>query len=132
MQPVMGAVVLLAAAPAPSGFYDDGLGRFLISPGFGGVAVLVGGALAFFAARRSSADTRARTAIDAETARQERWWATLTWIYDRATAEREQARLTTTLALDLLDRLSDQAHTEVEYESVLGLIEAFTDERQEP
>lgn len=140
-------LVLAAASTASSasGFYDGGLGRFLISPGFGGVAVLVGGALAYVAARRQSGDTRARTAderakasqerADAlaretegrEVVRQERWWATLTWVYDRATAERSRARLTADLAQGLFDKLLDQAHTEVEIEVVIGLFDLFDD-----
>ena len=124
----MAAVALLTAAAEPSGFYDDGLGRFLISPGFGGVAVLIGGALAFFAARRSSADTRAKTAADAEVARQERWWATLSWVYDRLTALRDRERLTTDIALVLFDRLLDEAHTDLEIAAVEALIDALSDD----
>lgn len=136
-------VVPVTASAATSGFFSTEPGLFLLSPGFGGLAALVGVLVAYLAVRRQSADTRAKidadraavdaaAAVDAEKARQERWWQTLTWIYDRATAQRHDARLTVTLTLRLLDRLSRQAHTEIEYEAVLGLIEAFTDERQAP
>lgn len=143
MRCVYATTLLTAATTAAPGFLDTGPGRFLISPGFGGAAALIGGLLAYLAARRQSTDARAKTIgesdaakaradADAETSRAQRWWQTLTWIYDRATAEREDAQLTVTLTLRLLDRLARQAHTEVEYETVLGLIEAFTDERQAP
>lgn len=140
-------LILAAASTASStsGFYDGGLGRFLLSPGFGGVAVLIGGALAYVAARRQSGDTRAKAAdertkasqerADAlaretesrEVVRQERWWATLTWVYDRATAEHPGVRLTADLAQSLFDKLLDQAHTEVEIEVVIGLFDLFED-----
>jgi hypothetical protein len=100
------------------GFFDAGIGRFLVSPGCGGAAALVGGLLAYLAATRKAADDR-------ESARQERWWATLTWIYDRATAERPEARLPTRTTLDLLGRLFDQAHTDLEIQAVENLLDVF-------
>ncbi len=59
--------------------------------------------------------------------RQERWWEALTWIYDRATAERVDARLTPSLALDMLERLYDEAHTDLEVQAVAGLLQMFQD-----
>lgn len=105
------------------GFFDAGLGRFLVSPGFGGASALLGGVLAYLAAAR-------KTGADRENERQKRWWDALTWVYDRATAERVEARLSPELALDLLERLLDEAHTELELQAVLGLLELFADETE--
>lgn len=127
---VLARTTLTTAAVSGAGFYEAGLGRFLVSPGFGGVAVLLGGAVAYLAARRTSRDTRAETSAAAERAREDRWWATITWFYDRTTSERVGARLPVDVALDLLDRLSRQAQTELETETVLGLIQIFRDERR--
>ncbi len=105
------------------GFFDAGLGRFLVSPGFAGLAALVGGSLAYAAARRKGSDDR-------EAARQQRWWEAVTWVYDRATGERVEARLTGALALDMLERLFDEAHTDLELQTVLGLLGLFRDETE--
>lgn len=114
--------MLLAAAAAPApGFFDAGIGRFLLSPGFGGL-------LAFFAALLVYAAARAQAKITRERDRQERWWATLTWVYDRATAQRDAARLPAAMALDMFDRLCDLGKIEVEWQAVLGLIDLFTDD----
>lgn len=118
MQPLALMLAATAAPSAASGFFDAGLGRFLVSPGFGGAAALVGGALAYGAARRKGVDDR-------EAVRQQRWWESLTWIFDRATAERVEARLTATLALDLLERLYDEAQTDLEVQAVAGLLGLF-------
>lgn len=106
-------------------YFDAGLGRFLISPGFGGAAAVVAALLAFVAARQ-------KLSVDREASRQERWWATLTWIYDRATHENLDQRLPPGLALDLFDRLLDEAHTELEIRTVAGLLQGlFVDNEQE-
>ena len=105
------------------GFFDAGLGRFLISPGFGGASALLGGVLAYLAAQR-------KTRTDRENERQKRWWDALTWVYDRATAERLDARLSPSLTLDMLERLLDEADTELEVQAVLGLLGLFADETE--
>lgn len=110
------------ATPGP-GFWDAGFGRFLISPGFGGLAALLGAALVYLASRQKAAEDR-------EDQRQQRWWEALTWIYDRATAEREEARLDGSLALDLFERLAEEAHTDLEVQAALGLTELFDDQTE--
>jgi len=113
-----------ASSATASGFYDAGIGRFLISPGFGGLAALTAALLAFMVARRNAAQER-------EAARQERWWASLTWVYDRATTEREEARLPGAVALTMMARLFDEAHTDLEVQGAGSIVALFTDETGE-
>ena len=105
----------------------EGLGRFVVSPGFGGLAVFVGGFLAYRAAARQSTDARVRARDEREVARQDRWWSTLTWVYDRLTAERPEARLRQAQAVELFDRLTREAQTVLEKRTALGLLAAFQD-----
>lgn len=102
------------------GFFDAGLGRFLVSPGLGGLAAFFGGALAFFAAILKSRDDR-------DKANRDRWWETLTWIYDRGTAT-DQARMPADMVIGLLEQLfdeADQEHTVLEIAAVEGLFGMF-------
>lgn len=123
--------VVLAA-----GFYDDGIGRFILSPGFGGLAVLVGGALTYAAALRKSGDDRAASSAEARSARERlaqetevsraaRWRFDLTWIYDRATAERPEARIPDLVTLDLFRGLYLEAHTDQERGTVKHMLDLF-------
>ena len=113
----------------PRSFFDEGFGRFIVSPGFGGLAALLAAVLVFIAAQQRNAHDSREAVRAAEKDRQERWWEALTWIYDRASAERSEARLTGELALDLLERLYDEAHTDLEVQAVAGLIKTFEDRR---
>ena len=97
------------------------LGQFITSSGFGGLAALVAALLAFRAAIL-------KLSADREVARQNRWWDSLSWIYDRATHERLDQRLPPGLALDLFDRLLDEAHTELELQTAQGLLEGLFEE----
>ena len=67
---------------------------------------------------------------DGENERQKRWREALTWIYDRATAERVPARLSPAHALDVLERLMDEAHTELEAHAVRGLLDLLANRRE--
>ena len=49
----------------------------------------------------------------------------MTWIYDRATAERPAARLPPELVLLLFERMYEQAHTDLEVQAVDGLLPLF-------
>lgn len=93
----LGDVAATGPTHLAAGFYDAGIGRFLLSPGFGGLAVLVGGGLTYAAALRKSRDERAaaaddvrsardRLALDGEAARQAQWRFT------KARAERLHVR----------------------------------------
>ena len=101
-----------------AGFYDAGLGRFLVSPGFGGAAALLGGLLAFRAAW-------VKLKADSEVARQDRWWISMTWIYEQATSSSPSNRLPGGVAVTMLGRLFDAAQTELEIHGVVGLLELF-------
>lgn len=103
------------------------MGRFLLSPGFGGAAAFVAAGLVYLASQQNARHARQEALRAREKDRQERWWEALTWIYDRASAERVEARLTTGLVLDLLERLYDEAVTDLEVQTVAGLVEAFED-----
>lgn len=81
------------------------------------------GAAAYAAARRRATDDR-------DAVRHQRWWEALTWIYDRATSERVEARLTAALALDMLERLYDEASTDLEVQAVRGLLGLFQDQTE--
>lgn len=124
---------LASAVPTPSpratatsssspGFFDAGIGRFLVSPGLGGLAAFLGGLLAYAAASRKSKDDR-------EKARQDRWWETVTWIYDRARADGDSA-MPGDLALGLLEQLFDEAQTDLEVATVAGLLAMFDPQAQ--
>lgn len=121
---------LASAVPTPSptataaastgsspGFFDAGIGRFLVSPGLGGLAAFLGGLLAYAAASRKSKDDREKT-------RQDRWWETVTWIYDRARADGDSA-MPGDLALGLLEQLFEEAQTDLEVATVNGLLVMF-------
>ena len=129
------------------------LGQFLTSPGFGGGAALLAAYLAFRAAgrrltadvdvaerklaadlvvaqRRLSADLEVaehKLSADREAARAARWWDTLSWIYERATSESLEQRLSTGLSISLFDRLLDEAQTELEALTAQGLIDGLLD-----
>ncbi len=124
-----GSLITVAVPAPPRGFFDHGFGRFLVSPGFGGLAAFLAALLVFIAAQQRNAHDRRELARAQEKDRQERWWEALTWVYDRASTERVEARLTTDLVLDLLDRLLDEAHTDLEVQAVAGLIEGLQDRR---
>lgn len=116
--------VVTLAAQATQAAQDPFLVRFALSPGAGGVAALGAGVLAYKAANR-------KAGYDREAARQKQWWDALTGVYDRATAERLDARLNADLALDLLDRLEAEAQTDLEIQTVVGLLEElFQDESE--
>ncbi len=120
--------LLTAADEAPAGeFLQSQVGLFLLSPGFGGLAALVAAGLVCSASRQNASHARQEALRAREKDRQERWWEALTWIYDRASAERVEARSTTDLVLDLLERLHAEAVTDLEVQAVRGLIEAFQD-----
>jgi len=140
---VLTAVLLQAQDPPPS-YFDYGFGRFLVSPGAGGLAVLLAaiitGSIAIWAARRVSKDAAARLALDRasaedrlsldrESAREARWWETLRWTYDRATDERADARLRPNIVLSLVDALGDQAQTETELTAAISVLDSLDDER---
>ncbi len=112
------------------GFFDAGVGRFLVSPGFGGAAALLGGLLAFAAAlRKTRADREASEAALAagrESARETRWWEAMIWVYDRATAVPPAAVLPASVSLDMVDRLYAEAQTGIEKQLVAGLLDLFT------
>jgi len=120
-----GATTAAATAGSAPGFYDAGLGRFLISPGLGGVAALLGGVLAYLAANKKSRDDRAKARDEREQAQRDRWWETLTWVYDGYRAP-EPHKLPGKLAMGVLKHLFDEAKTEhrnVEVAAVVGLFE---------
>lgn len=125
--------VLLQAATSPRSYFDYGFGRFLVSPGAGGLAVLVAaiitGAIAIWAARRVSRDAQARLGLDRESARQARWWETLRWTYDRATDARAEARLKPDVVMSLVDALGDQAQTDTELAAAISVLDSLDDER---
>ncbi|MGI8721540.1 MAG: hypothetical protein ACR2JG_04870 [Geodermatophilaceae bacterium] len=91
------------------------LGQFVLSPGFGGLAALAAAATALRAALK-------RLVADREVARQDRWWETLGWIYDRALHENTDQRLPEGLALQLFQRLAREAKTPLEEETAEGLV----------
>jgi len=114
--------LLVQAAAAPSSFFDYGFGRFITSPGFGGLAALLAAGLAFLGVHRKQQH-------DTEVSRQDRWWSTVTWTYDRATAPDSDSRLTPGVALDLFQRLAEEAHSNLEKQAVRGLLGFFSDDR---
>jgi hypothetical protein len=116
--------LLALAVQATEATQDPFWERFLLSPGFGGASALVAGVLAYAAANR-------KAGYDRQAARQKQWWDALAWVYDRATAERPGARLNADLALNLLDRLEAEAQTDLEIQTVAGLLEElFQDESE--
>lgn len=76
--------------------------EFLTSPGFGGAAALLAAGVAAavgYSQYRLTREHRAR----------EQWWATLTWVYDRAVVDQSGRRpLAQAVTVGVLDRLFDQ------------------------
>lgn len=130
---------------------DPYLQRFFLSPGAGGIAVFLAAAIAGFVAWRNANKTstdaqakaadervkataeqnfaRARAGEERERVRQEQFWARLTWIYERATAQRPEARLSSVVTLALLDALGAEADTELEVTAIENLIIGLTVDR---
>lgn len=114
-----------AASSGQSGFFDAGIGRFPVSPGLGGVAAFLGGLLAYLAANRKSKDDR-------EKAERDRWWETLTWVYDRGTAT-DQAGMPADMAIAMLDQLFVEAqdrHTDREIAAIAASFAVFETRQQ--
>jgi hypothetical protein len=150
----MAATAFTFGAVPSRGFYDDGIGRFLLSPGFPGAVALVLGLGVFVkaliqsratrralqaqhprAAPRSGtarealdlqhADAEARVAEGREDLRAQQWWRTLMWTYDQATTERSEARLPAEATVHLLEGLYDASRTDLERRIVDQMITRF-------
>lgn len=79
--------------------------RFLTSAGFGGLMALTA---AIFAARIAAAQLRHTKAQQLN----ERWWSTLTWVYDRAIVEQDKrAALPHHVTFAMLSQLAEHART---------------------
>jgi hypothetical protein len=113
----------LMAAPAPSA--DPFWQRFLTSAGFGGLMAL---AAALIAARIAAAQLRHAKVQQLN----ERWWSTLTWVYDRAIVEQDKrAALPHHVTFAMLSQLAERAQLPPEdqlqrraIQSILSMFEA--------
>jgi hypothetical protein len=114
---------LLAVVPAPSG--DPFWQRFLTSAGFGGLMALTA---ALIAARIAAQQLRHAKAQQLT----ERWWSTLTWVYDRAIVEQDKrAALPHHVTFAMLSQLAERAQMPPEDQlqqrairSILSMFEA--------
>jgi len=78
----------------------DDVGRWLLSPGFGGAAAVMAASLAFWAARlnRSSENKRAR---------EERWWGQARWAADLLLQDEDRQALGIAALAQLVDEAPD-------------------------
>jgi hypothetical protein len=97
------------------GFYDAGVGRFLISPGFGGLATAAAALVAFLVWNSN------RSAI-----KRQRWMDTLTWVYESATA-RDRVQMPYAVAIPILGALLEQARGSLEEQMVRGVTKMLRD-----
>ena len=98
-----------------AGFYDSGFGRFLVSPGFGGLATAAAALVAFLVWNSN------RSAV-----KRQRWMDTLTWVYESATAE-DRVQMPYAVAIPILGALLDQARGSLEEEMVRGVTKMLRD-----
>lgn len=79
------------------------LQTFVVSPGFGGLAAVVAATIAFFGVRRQINATK-------KDKKEERWWATLTWVFDKASSAEDKADpLPKVIAVQVLNELRNTA-----------------------
>jgi hypothetical protein len=109
---------LLSAAPAPASGSDQFWQRFLTSAGFGGLMAVAAALIAARIAARQLRHTKAQQL-------QERWWDTLTWVYDRAVVEKDKRRaLPHHVTFALLTQLAEHAQTPPEDRLQQGAIKS--------
>jgi len=92
-----------------------------------GGAVAVGGVIAALIAvwgvSRTIAEQR-------EATRAQQWWTSFVWIFEQATGARGRRTLVGRTALDAIERLFNEARTELEIALALGLEELVQDRRR--
>ncbi|MGW4945568.1 hypothetical protein ACWEOZ_28715 [Actinoplanes sp. NPDC004185] len=116
----------LHASPAPPA--DPFWQRFMTSAGFGGLMAL---AAALVAARIAAAQLRHTKSQQ----QLERWWSTLTWVYDRAIVEQDKrAALPDHVTFAMLSQLAERVQTppgdglqQSTIRSILSMFEAAGD-----
>jgi len=104
--------------------------QFITSPGFGGAAALIAASVAALVGYFQYRLARAHRA-------REQWWATLTWVYDRAVVDQSGRRpLEQAVTVGVLDRLFDQVKRSdsssrkdwgPEAQAVAALVDMFAD-----
>lgn len=103
-----------STSPEVSGDQDSpdyGLAeRFLTSAGFGGLMAFLAACIAASIAWRQYRLAAAQQALERERQRADRWWETLTWVYDRTIVEEgKKAPLPDTVTLSLLSALNEES-----------------------
>ncbi|MDP9998295.1 hypothetical protein [Pseudarthrobacter sulfonivorans] len=97
-----GLVILPIFIPSGDAIFNW-LQTFVVSPGFGGLAAVVAATIAFFGVRRQINATK-------KDKKEERWWATLTWVYDKASNAKDKADpLPKIIAVQVLNELRTTA-----------------------
>jgi hypothetical protein len=133
------ATGLLSAEPTPPGFAVPGAAadpfwqRFLTSAGFGGLMALTAALIAAWIATQQLRHTKSQQL-------NERWWNTLTWVYDRAVVEKDKRlALPHHVTFAMLTQLAERAKTPPEdmlqqssIKSILTMFEASDDVNQSP
>jgi hypothetical protein len=105
--------------------------RFITSSGFGGLMAVIAAGIGAFLAVRQLNHQKAK-------AREDRWWDTLTWVYDRTIVERDKKdALPQHVAFSMLRALNYQiqgSEKKVEGETIASILEMFegTDPVPEP
>jgi len=128
-----GLLSAVPAAPEAPAAADPFWQRFLTSAGFGGLMAL---AAALIAARIAALQMRHTKAQQLR----ERWWETLTWVYDRAVVdEGKRAALPQHVTFAMLNQLAERAQTPPEdrlqqgaIRSILSIFETVDEAHQTP
>ena len=99
LMPTLDALTAAVQAPAGDPFWQ----RFLTSAGFGGLMALTAALIAARIAAQQLRHTKSQQL-------HERWWTTLTWVYDRAVVEKEKrAALPHHVTFSMLSQLAERA-----------------------
>jgi chromate transport protein ChrA len=99
-------------------FYDAGFGRFLVSPGFGGLATAAAALVAFLVWNSNRAAVK-----------RQRWMDTLIWVYESTTAQ-DRVQMPYAVAIPILTALLEQARGSLEEQMVRGVTKMLRDRAQ--
>lgn len=130
---MLSAVPTPSGAPVPTSSVEPFWQRFLTSAGFGGVMALGAAAIAARIAAVQLRHTKSQQ-------RHDRWWDTLTWVYDRAVVEKDKrTALPHHVTFAMLSQLAERAQMPPEdvlqqgaIKSILSIFEVTDDVRQKP
>ncbi|WP_157674857.1 hypothetical protein [Agrococcus jejuensis] len=101
---------------------------FLRSPGAAGVAAVIAAAIAFGGISSQVAVSRGQLTHQEETAKANSWWSMFEWAADRALpASRHDQPLPPSVTIATLERLADEATTEIQRTACARVIDSLSE-----